>query len=415
MNKLPTTVTDKIYLYGLMLAAFIMPLHKNIIVWTLILLGVFWAFSGNWNIKIKNVYKNIFNIFVFVFLYLVYIFGLIYTTNLNAGFFDIQVKFCLFAIPIVFFSIPEKIITRPILFAFIAGCLVSCILCIGAATYNYFITKNITCFYYINLSLIHHPSYLAMYVDFAIACLIYFEFNREKKNLSYTKMISFILVFIFSIFVGLLSSKIGIMILVLIFLFAITYFIKVYRKIWIGIGLSVLCILFFSCLLYFNSNIYQRFDSAKKSYFEKSANHDGTYDRLQVWKVGVSIINHHTLIGVGTGDIKDVLVEEYRKGNIMNAYEKKLNAHNQFLQTFISIGITGFIVLLVLLIIPLIMAIKQKHLLYVIFIIIIIINFLVESMFETQAGVVFFAFFNTLLFLDLKNLSIKKVPCNETF
>jgi len=47
---------------------------------------------------------------------------------------------------------------------------------------------------------------------------------------------------------------------------------------------------------------------------------------------------------------------------------------------------------------PLYYAIKNKHIIYMVFLGLIIINFLTEAMLETLAGVVFFAFFNTMLY-----------------
>ncbi|NTW34223.1 MAG: oligosaccharide repeat unit polymerase [Bacteroidetes bacterium] len=394
---------DKIYLYGLLLLAFIMPLHKAIFSWILILYAIFWIVSGGWNEKIKSL-KNNFKTFLFLIsLYFLYLIGLLCTSNIEVGLFDIQVKVCLFAIPFILSSISKKIVLKPVIFVFIAGCLLSFILSIGVALYQYIHTGSTIVFYYTKLSLIHHPSYLAMYIDFAIACLIWFEFDRKNTSLFYSKYITFLLIFIFSIFVGLLSSKMGIIILVLIFLFTIILFVSKYHKIKTGFALLALCFLFFSTLIFFNPEIYGRFDTARKSLLGQYTDPvDGTYNRKQVWKAGISIIMENSIIGVGTGDSKDELLKEFQKNNLKDAYEKKLNAHDQFIQTFISIGILGFIIILALFIIPFILAWKKKQWLFMIFLIIVFVNFLVESMLETQAGVVFYAFFNTLLFLEMK-------------
>ena len=80
------------------------------------------------------------------------------------------------------------------------------------------------------------------------------------------------------------------------------------------------------------------------------------------------------------------------------AYDEKLNTHNQYLQTTIALGMVGFIILVLSLLAPLVQAIKKRNQLYVLFLLLFIINILVESMLETQAGVIFFAFFNSLIF-----------------
>ena len=100
--------------------------------------------------------------------------------------------------------------------------------------------------------------------------------------------------------------------------------------------------------------------------------------------------------------------------NEKELYSKKLNSHNQFLQTTIAIGLPGLIVLLLILGIPLFLFYRQSDFSAVIFVLLIVFNFLFESMLETQAGVIFFSFFLFLFWKEnaskektqLKNLSL---------
>ena len=85
------------------------------------------------------------------------------------------------------------------------------------------------------------------------------------------------------------------------------------------------------------------------------------------------------------------------------ALEHKLNAHNEFYQVFISIGIIGFIIFVITLLAPLSLAFKINNFIYIIFLFIIVFNFLPESMLETQAGVMFYSFFNSLLCFSCYN------------
>jgi O-antigen ligase len=95
------------------------------------------------------------------------------------------------------------------------------------------------------------------------------------------------------------------------------------------------------------------------------------------------------------------LIEIFKENNIKKALQLRSNAHNQFLQTFITLGIIGFLILSLSLILPAYYTFRHKHFLYLLFLIIVSINFLVESMLETQAGVVFYAFFNSIMFFML--------------
>ena len=58
----------------------------------------------------------------------------------------------------------------------------------------------------------------------------------------------------------------------------------------------------------------------------------------------------------------------------------------------------GFLTLLASLLFPAWFAFRQKELLYLLFLALVSFHFLVESMLAKQAGIVFYAFFNTLLF-----------------
>ncbi|NQV01123.1 MAG: hypothetical protein HQ542_00625, partial [Bacteroidia bacterium] len=65
---------------------------------------------------------------------------------------------------------------------------------------------------------------------------------------------------------------------------------------------------------------------------------------------------------------------------------------NQYLQTYLSVGLIGFIVLVTMLAWPGILAFRRKNYIYFFFLLLFGMNILTESMFENQAGVVFYAF-----------------------
>jgi O-antigen ligase len=82
----------------------------------------------------------------------------------------------------------------------------------------------------------------------------------------------------------------------------------------------------------------------------------------------------------------------------------RLNAHNQFLQTYIALGILGALLLIFMLVLPGWLAIRRIHFIYFSFLAVFTFNTLVESMLEVQAGVIYYAFFNALLFFGWKTL-----------
>ena len=89
-------------------------------------------------------------------------------------------------------------------------------------------------------------------------------------------------------------------------------------------------------------------------------------------------------------------------------YKKNFNAHNQFLQVLIDHGLIGFLILLFYSFFMIYSSIVKKKFIFTIFLCVIVLNFLTESILETQSGVIFFAFFNTILFFDWFNLKTLK-------
>ena len=93
-----------------------------------------------------------------------------------------------------------------------------------------------------------------------------------------------------------------------------------------------------------------------------------------------------------------------------NAIYHELNTHNQFVDTMISVGIIGLLLMMAYFVVPLVLWIKTRRfdILFFLFLFAIGFNAMFESVFETQKGIIFFCFFNVLLFNtsfinDIKN------------
>ena len=79
------------------------------------------------------------------------------------------------------------------------------------------------------------------------------------------------------------------------------------------------------------------------------------------------------------------------------------NAHDQYVQTLIALGIAGLLLLITMIVAPAIFSVKREYYIYFAFLFIFGISMFFESMFERQEGVVFYAFFNALLFSTARN------------
>lgn len=85
---------------------------------------------------------------------------------------------------------------------------------------------------------------------------------------------------------------------------------------------------------------------------------------------------------------------------IKHCIKHELNAHNQFNDTVIAVGILGLMILLSLYIFPILLYIKTKtfDIVFFSFLFIFAFNSFFESVFERQMGIIFFSFFYFILF-----------------
>jgi len=128
--------------------------------------------------------------------------------------------------------------------------------------------------------------------------------------------------------------------------------------------------------------------------------------RFEFWKASIGIIKENFLLGVGTGDVEMAFKDEYEKINSPLTQEYRLRSHNQFLAMGVAFGLVGMFWFLFSLFYPIVREKKFSDYFYMVFFIIAFLSMFTEDTLETQAGVTFFAFFNSLfLFLRKKRVT----------
>jgi len=415
MMKKRESIHNKAYYYLFAVLAFTLPVNKRIVPIIIGLILLNWLIEGRYFYKYRLIKNNRSRQYLlsFALLYIMYLIGLLYTNNLRGqegGYFDIEVKLSLIVFPLIISGIDSEIFSDKrwlhVLFSFVAGCIVASLMCLVNSTANFLESGITNEFYYINISGSLHPSYYSMYINFAIAGIIYIFIKRPITIRLWLKIVLGFLLFYFSLFVFLLSSKAGLISMFIVYGISVIHLLLFNKKYLTGIICLIIvvitCFLFFKILPGATSRIVRATDVVKGNKQISANTTESTSERILVWRSSLEIIGENLLFGVGTGDVKNELVEKYKENNIITAIEQRLNAHNQYLQTFIAIGLIGFLLLSLGLVIPAIICLKERNLIYFLFLIILGFNILVESMLETQAGVVFFAFFNSYLFFIRK-------------
>ncbi|MCX6248575.1 MAG: O-antigen ligase family protein [Bacteroidetes bacterium] len=411
MKNTKRRIHQGIFRYCMLAVAFLLPVSGRYVPPFIGLMFLNWIVEGRFRQKFRLVASSRMRQFTLLFglLYLLYLAGLIYTSNFEYGLFDLQVKLSLVVFPFLFATMDGEHFSGPrriqLLRFYIAGCLAGSLLFMGRAFVETEFHHAINAFFYGSLSWYFHSSYLSMYYNFAVAVLlghlITVEFRR--KTVVYFAETALILWFIILVF--LLSSKAGILTLGGILLFYSGLLIFKRKQLLPGIIILVLGAIIFYTTSRLLPAPFERMEYAgeviRSDPGNKSQSTESTGERLAIWKASSEIIREHFLIGVGTGDVKDSLYGKYSENKMYPALVRKLNCHCQYLQTFIALGAAGFLVLVLMLALPAIQAVRRKDNLYLVFLGIFAFNILVESMFETQAGVMFYAFFNAFLFVSM--------------
>ena len=424
-------LNGQIHIYLTIVLAFLIPLYPLLLSLVIGLLILNWLiFPKNIIQGIKIAVKN--SAFSFlILLYVLYLIGLFYSDNVKLGLNVLETKFSILMFPLVYssyYDITSKNLYR-YLKSFVFGCIVYAIACLGWASYCYFkpiytdyygvmLNLGSNYFYYTNLSKLFHPSYIAMYLTFSLFSVWFLVLKRIIKFNFWWILIIIILI----TFVLLLSSKSG-WIGLLMWALCISIWQFSPKSVLISLGkFSFIIAAFLILNLYLTPTFSNRIPNLtviKNAIQGKdeqnnriTTSDDGSARRVFVWKASVDVIKQNLFLGVGTGDTRDQLLNMYLKKGMNAEYKAELNSHNQYLNTGVTLGIIGILVLLLCLGAPLFIALKQKSYLLIGFILLMSINFLTESMLETQAGVIFYAFFYTLLCLKLKNDSIETENIN---
>ena len=409
-------IHQKIFYGSILAISFCIPIYGKLLPPLIALLGLNWLIEGKYIKTLPLVFKEKqrFLVFSFSFLYFIYLIGLIYSTNLQYARLDLGIKFSMLLFPLIFATsyFPDDWINGigRIIRIFALGCIAISIILYGHALYNHAVLHVKDAFYYSNLSWFFHPAYLAMYMTFVISNIVFHLLLKQSVKGALKKAVHILMLVYFSVFVILLSSKAGLIALVFVILCYSLLLGFRYRK-WIKASsfLVISLVVLFMGLKVFPFATGRISQAGKDLREQDTLMNSGrsTNDRIGIWKSSVDIILTHPLFGVGTGDVKDELLKEYKNNNIIPAFEQKLNAHNQYLQTFVATGLPGFLMLVSMILIPLWYSLRKEYYLYFFFLLIFGINILFESMLEIQQGVIFYSFFNAILFSIKENGNLR--------
>lgn len=404
----PTRRNITLYLTGA--TAFCLPLFPRLVPLLIALLALYWLFTTPHRSAWAEAFRNPVRRMVVggALLYLVYLAGLIHTTNFSYAATDLQVKASLLLFPVIFGVGGRDRFTRShfriLGMLFVTGCAAGSLMLLGRSFYFGTLQHRPDFYYYTNLSWFFHPSYFTLYLNLALAFLLHDHFHAEKKTpeAGITPWLRYSLALFFTLMIVLLSSKAGLLIWIFVIsVFSLLlFFIEKRRR--EGILLLTVSSIVFTILLISFPHAAGRVSQAGLGSGTNPGDSlrpaaQSTGERLTVWKAAGTVALRHLPVGTGTGDVKDALLAEYRIHHFDQVLEKRLNAHNQYLQTTAALGVPGLAILLASILFPLIASLRRKSPVLFLFVGSWALSLLFESMLETQAGVTFYALFNAVL------------------
>lgn len=344
---------------------------------------------------------NLFSIGLFLLLLL----GLTYSKLPQEGLSEIGIKLSFLVFPLLAFLLPAMRIEQYNRYAqaFVTGCLTYVVITLCRAIAISIEANDAYYMTYESLSWYIHPTYAATYLALAVYLLFYL--SRCGELITGNRRLHFATAALLLVHIALLSSKAGLLALMLVVPAAAMELKKngwTYRKyaVFITIGLALPASITYlmpataTRISIAVSEIKEQ--TSPSSLEEKGISYSSTQLRMVTWTAAWQIFKENPF-GTGTGATAHYLDNIYEQMGEVYAAERHLNAHNQYLQTAAEIGWPGLLLLCAAM--WSLWKIDHNTLGYTakIFIALCAMNFLFESFLEVQAGIVFYCFWILLI------------------
>ena len=335
-------------------------------------------------------------LWIMVALYLYQVLSLTYTTNLDEGCDMLLRRLPLLVFPLCFLSVDSGYLTRyrlRTLMWLFTGCMVV----------KFFVRLAIMLFTHHKIVFsstfdpLHH-TYMAMYLMMALGFL-YSEWHRHRHEMSKAlSVIMYLSVVVVVVYTVMVLSRTGIVGVVVIAFAVIAHQIFVLKEVRRG-----LCMLF-GMLIVGTGVFFLLPESARRmtQTLEEVSSGDTSDARFYIMKSSLRAIGESLPFGVGIGDKNEALAAVYEETGDDYANRAQWNSHNIYLDSLLTTGIPGLLLLLALLAVPSVEAVRQRDLVLLSFVFTVAFSGLFEALFNRQMGIMYIGFLGVLLMSAVK-------------
>ncbi len=243
-----------------------------------------------------------------------------------------------------------------------------------------------------------HPTYISMYLVLAIGILL-LRADNMNRTLKYS------LFYIQLAFLLPLLAKSPLIALALMFIH--TAWLR-RRRLgqykWLFVGVAALMVLSYVFVPFVSQRVNEM--AGMGASLKQNVTDNSIHERKMILAVDLDMVKRYCVTGCGPGRLLYLLKQKYffysmYYGRDVNAFDP----HNEYFYHWISLGIPGIALFLLALGMHFFRALKNRDNLYIYLLLVLGITFFTESVLATQHGLLFYAFFSSILFFNREKIA----------
>ncbi|NJM94286.1 MAG: O-antigen ligase family protein [Cytophagales bacterium] len=329
---------------------------------------------------------------VFIAFYILLVFSLLYTIDLRQGWKVLFAKLPILIWPLAInqFSFSEKSLIR-VVQIFVGSLTLFCLYGLVVGVYVHFFTghgdtlpayQSAYLAGYMNF----HAPYLAAYIVFALFLLVHFG-----KNLFHIGLLAAAMFMLMATLILLSTRQAFIALAICSLVYSVWWAIE-RKKYWIPLVTVFAFVLLF--ILAYQFVDYFRYKIELVSNWSRIQGDPRYGIFINTW----SVIRENIFWGHGVGDARELLTKSYERYGDQSLISWNFNAHNDLLTLWMYAGLPCALAYICALVYPFVASLKARAPIYAVFATLIFMAGLTENFLDRHKGVMFYAFFNALLF-----------------